>query len=120
MNKLPPLISTLILPLIGLSLLLCFSARPRLGPSALLCSDNSELRQIKPAVYNKTRLILLWEQYSNYEQCRRRLRQARTMRDEMLWQRRMRASVGFYNQVSDDTDPSAFARSPLPRHLSSL
>jgi len=117
MHKLPSLISALILPLIGPSLLFCLSAKPRLGPAVLASTDISEARQLKPALYNRTRLILLNKQYGHYERCCRHLRLARSACEEARWHTKMREAVRLYNQVADDTDPSAFARTPLPRHL---
>jgi len=107
------LISVLILPCLGLSLLLCSSLRP----PAVLSTDEGEGRQRKPASDNKTSLILLRSQYANCARCRRSLRLARTMHEEVRWRGNTREAARLYNRVADDADPSVFALTSLPRHL---
>lgn len=107
------LISVLILPCLGLSLLLCSSLRP---PVALTV-DEGEGRQRKPASDNKTSLILLHSQYVNCARCRRQLLLARTMHEQVRWRGNTREAVRLYNQVADDADPSVFALTALPRRL---
>lgn len=117
MHNLPPLISVLTLPLLGLSTLLWFSVRPPLGPAALSSADTGEMRQPRPAADDKASLTLLHCQYGCYERNRRRLRLARMAREKARWQENTREAVRLYNQAANDADPSAFAFTSLPRHL---
>lgn len=117
MHKPLPLISALIFPSLGLSLLFCFAARPLTGPASLPSADTGETCQPKPAATDKTRLTLLHCQYGNYERCRSCFRMAQTESEEARWRKNTNAAIRLYNQVADDTDPSAFALTSLPRHL---
>ncbi len=117
MSKLTPLISVLIVPCLGLSLLFCVAALPVQRPAAFSSAEIGEGRQPKPAAYNATRLTLLRCQYRSCARCRRHLRLARTAPEAARWRQNTRAAVSLYNQVADDTDPSAFALTALPQRL---
>ena len=110
-------VSVLSVPLLGLSLLVgSLSIAGSLGGKRG-GADTVQERTVMPASFNENRLLVLRLQYRYYQQCRRHVAQAHTVQDHLLEAANLTAAIQEYNEVAQDTDPSAFASTLLPKRL---
>lgn len=77
----------------------------------------SERTKPAPAALNPLRRILLERQYRHVTVCREYRDCAVTRRERRDRDFQFRYSIVQYNQTADESDPSVFQTTPLPRHL---
>jgi hypothetical protein len=117
MPKMPSAVSVFSVPLLGLGLLVWSLGSARSLGGDRVVSEIGQERMPLSAAFNGNRLLVLGCQYRHYQSCRRRLTQAHTEQEHLLVEANVVEAIEDYNRVAQDTDPSAFTSTLLPKRL---